>query len=326
MAGLARPEMGKQALVGEHHLPGRLEEPRRRGRHRRTERVLERPFPGVELEQGVEGLLVRPAEGAVRPQADLGEVEQDRRAAGLDRAILKVAGGAEVFRTARIGGEGDEAGRRDLGETRNQPFVKCVELVAARRKAPFLQPLFEPEPLEHGGFVEGGRGVGVVFEELGWPRAAVGEIEASVEARIAPVPTRSHRVPDRFGNRERGEDALVRDRLRREIEAERVQLGARSFDVVFDLGQREGVGVALVPIGFAVDGVEGKAGVPRNLPPAGPLSAGEAAHQVPPKEEKLLPLLPKPPNCVAFAAAGLSVAEEAWPPPPVETLPPDPVQ
>lgn len=105
-----------------------------------------------------------------------------------------------------------------------------------------------------------------------------------------------------------------------------MQFRARALDRLLDLCEGKGVGVALVPIGRAVDGVEGEARLPRDLTPAGSLSAGYAAHQLPPKEEKLLPLLPNPPNCVAFAAAGLSVAEEACPPLPVEILPPDPVQ
>ena len=65
---------------------------------------------------------------------------------------------------------------------------------------------------------------------------------------------------------------LVLDRGGDEVEAERVQFGRRRLDVALDLVEGEGVGVALVPVGLAVEGVEGEAGLP-------PRRASPAAHQ-----------------------------------------------
>ena len=94
-----------------------------------------------------------------------------------------------------------------------------------------------------------------------------------------------------------------------------------------ELEQRLAGELLLVPVGRAVDGVEGKARRFRDRPPAGPFSAGEASHQPPPKEEKPLPLLPKPPNETLLPGEDAwTLPDEAELPEPVETFVPEPVQ
>ncbi len=118
-----------------------------------------------------------------------------------------------------------------------------------------------------------------------------------------------------------------------------MQFARRAFDVLLDLAEREGVGVALVPVGRAVEGMEGEARGPRPLAPVRTLADGNAAHQEP-NEEKLLPLPPKPPKLVepplpvellapvepVLAATDLILPAEAEPPDPVAIFEPEPVQ
>jgi hypothetical protein len=136
--------------------------------------------------------------------------------------------------------------------------------------------------LEDPGLVEGRRGIGVVFEELGRPRTAIGEVEAAVERRITPEPARPHGVPGMPGDMETGEDSLVAHRAVHEVQAERVQVRARRLDARLDLREGEGIGVALVPIGLAVQAVEVEAVPGRHVAPVGACADGHAAHQPPP--------------------------------------------
>src|SRR5262245_11001305 len=72
---------------------------------------------------------------------------------------------------------------------------------------------------------------------------------------------------------------LVIDRLTHQLEAHRVDLGGRRLDLALDFLQREGVIGALVPIAFAVDGVEIESRAFRGGAPVVALGAGDALHR-----------------------------------------------
>jgi hypothetical protein len=119
--------------------------------------------------------------------------------------------------------------------------------------------LFEPIPLHDARFEQGGRRIGIVFEQLGRAPPVIGEIEPAVEIAVAALPALADEGPLRFGNGEPGQDRVITDRLLDEGEAELLDRLGRRLDIALDLFQREGIGRAFVPIGLAVDGVEGKA-------------------------------------------------------------------
>src|SRR5688572_29263389 len=65
----------------------------------------------------------------------------------------------------------------------DQPLVDAVELVRVRVR------VLHPEPLDDRGFQQGGRRVGVVFEQLRWRAAIVGEVESAVDGQLVALPT-----------------------------------------------------------------------------------------------------------------------------------------
>ncbi|SAE85877.1 Uncharacterised protein [Enterobacter cloacae] len=48
-------------------------------------------------------------------------------------------------------------------ETFNQLFLKAVELIAAFRQVSGIRLIFQPDPLEERGFVQGGWRICVIF-------------------------------------------------------------------------------------------------------------------------------------------------------------------
>ena len=67
------PTLRQDALVGKDRFPGRLDPVRRRGRKLCTERILEHPFPGIELEGEFDGAIfeIDEAEHAAHFRLDL---------------------------------------------------------------------------------------------------------------------------------------------------------------------------------------------------------------------------------------------------------------
>ncbi len=130
--------------------------------------------------------------------------------------------------------------RRDISPLRDQPLVDGVELIGVGKL------FFEPRPLDDGRLEQGGRRVGVVFEQLRRPGAVEGYIEASVEGRRFVLPGPLDRGDGFCGNLELGVTLPVDDVLGG-FEAHLLQRRACRFERV-DLCGGEFVASGLVPV------------------------------------------------------------------------------
>ena len=154
-----------------------------------------------------------------------------------------------------------------------------IELVGMRgNDAPFDR-LFEPGPLKHRRLEDRGRGIRVVLQQF--CRSA--SVEAEVEPAIEAAPRRGtscreisgQKASGIFRRRRYSSSSTARPTSSRHM-ASISAVG--SFDLAFDLVEREGVAGAFVPITLAVDGVKIKSGFVGGLAPVVALGAGEAPH------------------------------------------------
>src|SRR5947209_19539267 len=91
------PQERQDALVGEYRLPGRLDPARRRACKILAELLAEHPFPRIELEDEIDGLLVLIDEGAARRAADVFHRKLGRLQAGLACDVFHVGDRAAVL-------------------------------------------------------------------------------------------------------------------------------------------------------------------------------------------------------------------------------------
>ena len=141
-----------------------------------------------------------------------------------------------------------------------------------------LFDVFEPEPLDDGGFEEAGGGVGVVLEELGRVAAVVGEVEAAVEGELVLVPGADDPGDELRGDLEEVEEVVV-DHVLDGLEAHVVEGVGGGFELV-DFLRGEEVADGFVPVGLVVDGVEVEALAFDGGLPVGAGLEGEAEHGV----------------------------------------------
>ncbi|MGY3123787.1 hypothetical protein ACVWXQ_007724 [Bradyrhizobium sp. S3.14.4] len=106
------------------------------------------------------------------------------------------------------------------------------------------------------------------------------QIEPAIEAAVVALPALGDQAPECLRNLQASQIALVTDHAAGKLDAHRVDLGCRRLDAALDLVEREGVIGALVPIAFAVDGVEGEAALFGGLPPVVALGADDASHVI----------------------------------------------
>ena len=219
VVGVELPEDGEDAFVGEKHLPDGLD-PADVGvgvEGLRAELFVEHGLPGVELEDGEDGMVVEVDEGLLLVvPADVLHQELAGVQAGLLGGVAEVGNGEVVFGVVFVfeGGEVDGFGevRVDVAPLGDEFFVDGVELVGFGGDEGGGHG-FEPVPLDDGGFEEGGGGVGVVLEELG--RLAAGgagpaDVEAAVEGRRLVVPGPLDGFDGEFGDVEFGVTASRR--------------------------------------------------------------------------------------------------------------------
>ena len=222
MAGVLIPERGEQQLIGEEHLPRRLD-PAVHGAVIGEEELVvacfavgDQVFPGVELEEVSDGAAVGvfPALG-VFVEDDF----VDGNHVGFDaRLLCRVGDEPEVVVVlvglVNLGGHvrqvqyglhsrGDFGGE-DVAPTVGEGFTDFTPVgVAAGVEALVFRPGFLADCRLHNA----GGGVGVVFEQLhrvaGHTR--VGEVEAAVEVGVATVPGFYGEVERRLGQTEGAE-------------------------------------------------------------------------------------------------------------------------
>ena len=131
---------------------------------------LDHPFPRVEFEQVVDGVELGVQENFVRwIVSDFLHVQVFRFDTSLGGRIAKVGDVAEVFVVICGGGEMDSipALLSEVSPSFDQLFVDTIELIERGDDLIFGLGIFEPVPLNDGGFEEGGWCIGVVFEKFG---------------------------------------------------------------------------------------------------------------------------------------------------------------
>ncbi len=163
----------------------------------------------------------------------------------------------------------------------DQPFVQRIVLVGVAGNDLPLDRLLEPHPLEHGGLEHRRRRVGVVFQELCRALPVIAQVEAAIEAGVAALQARRDPVPEPLRDTKRPQYAFIGDGACHQFLAHPVELGGRRFEVLLDLFQGEGIVGPLVPIAFAVDGMELEADLLGGFAPVGALVAGDALHAGP---------------------------------------------
>ncbi len=257
MAGVELPEDRQQRLVGEQHLPGRLDPAGGAGaaavvegvQDVRAEAVGRQPLPRVELEAAADEAQTAVDEAAREPvPADLFDGQRLGGDAGLLGGLTQVRHRHQVL-AELVALRVDEVQRPGRQERRlapprvDEPLVQGVPLVGAG------EALLHPEPLRAGRLHQRGGRVGVVLQHLGGARAVVPQVEPPVDGgEFGPsVPGDGH-ARGQFGVRdaEVGE-AVVLDDVRGGGQAHGVQF---LDDLLhrLDLGQREFVVRALVPV------------------------------------------------------------------------------
>ena len=260
VAFVAFPQQGQDGLVGQDALPGRLKDADVGRGQGRGVFIAQHLFPGVELEQGLDDPVLVIDKPALFVQADLVDGDELGVQTGLTGQVLEEAHRLAVLDEVGVRGEMDEAAvGEDGAEPVDQLLVQAVELVGVGGQDAGGDLVLQPQPLEHRRLIDAGRGVGVVFVELGRASAVIGEVEPAIEGRVAPLPAVGHIVPHGFWNIELLHQPLGLNGVVDQIQAQAVQFGGRRLDPVLDLGQREGVGRRLVPIGFAVGVAPGEA-------------------------------------------------------------------
>lgn len=305
------PEDGQQRLVGEEHLPGGLDPAGASGasavvqgvQHTRSEAVRGQPFPRVQLEAAADEAepLVDEAAGELVP-ADPLDGQRLGVDPGLRGGLPEVRHRHQVLAELVAVGVGEVQGarrqQRGLPLPRvDETFVQGVPLVGAG------EAVLHPEPLGARGLHQGGGGVRVVLQHPGRTGPVVPEVEPAVQGgefgTASPGLGDQAREP-RVGDPEVGE-AVVLDDVRGCGQAHGVELLHDLFQCL-DLGQREDVVGALVPVGAQGSVRVTGQGVDQPLLldgflPSGARLRGAAFHGS--RQPPLEPEEPKPPRSTA---------------------------
>ena len=144
-----------------------------------------------------------------------------------------------------------------FGEAFNQLFLQAIELVAAVRQVSGVSLIFQPDPLEEGGLIQRSWRIGVIFQQLRFPYAVPGQIEARIKGRLVGFPRLADKIPGVFGNAEPGHQRVAVDDFLYHFQAHLVQFGGDFFQLI-NLRERELVVRILTPVRFAVHRVEVK--------------------------------------------------------------------
>ena len=153
-----------------------------------------------------------------------------------------------------------------------------IELVGMSGNDLPLDRLLEPGPLKHRRLENRGRRIRVIFQQFRRAAAVETEIEPAVEAALVAVPALGDQRPECFRYLQSAQIIFIVDRVADEFEAHGVDLAGRRLDLAFDLIQRERIIGALVPIAFAIDGVEIESGAFRGRAPVVAFGADNALH------------------------------------------------
>ena len=164
-----------------------------------------------------------------------------------------------------------------LAEAIDELFLQTIELVAARRQLADVELVFQPDPLEEGRFIQRGRGVGIVLQQLRFADAIPGQVETRVERRLVGFPRLAHKAPGVFRDAEFSHQLIAGDHFLHHLEAHLMQLGG-DFLQFFHLREGQLVISLFAPVGLAVHGVEVETVLGRFLAPVRALGNTDSFH------------------------------------------------
>ncbi len=130
-------------------------------------------------------------------------------------------------------------------------FMDLGCLIAAGRNKAVRLGFFQPDPLKDRRFVQGGRGIGVVFQQLGGAHAVIGKVHPAIKIPFPISPAIGDIVPVGLGNAQSPIDGFVVERLVQQLETHGVDLFRRPFQIVLDLPQGKLVIGGFIPIRHA---------------------------------------------------------------------------
>ena len=156
---------------------------------------MKHPFPGIELEREFDRAVVEIDEAVVFGKADVLDVEQRGRKARLPRGIFEIGQRAGIFRALQHSGQVQVMRAAKLSPRLDQALVDRIELVGGCGNDLPFDRLFQPGPLEHRGFEDRGRGVGIVFQKFRRPMAVETKVEPAIEAELIVVPAVRYQRP-----------------------------------------------------------------------------------------------------------------------------------
>lgn len=283
--GMAReplPQQGQHALVAQDGLPRRLDELHGGGGQVLGKFVLEHVLEGVKLEEQLNGVvfLVHKLLVVAVP-ADVFHVQHVRAQAGLVGAIAQVIHRAPIFHRTAAGRQVKRLldGLAQAGKGQHQLVLDGIELIGTARQHARFDLFFQPNPLEQGGFVEGGGRVVVELKQLGRPPAVVGKVHAAVEVGIATLVGMAHQVPHFLRNAQAGEQRFAVHCFGHDGHGHFVEFLGGVFDVLLHLVEGETVSAALVPIALTIDGVKLEPQILSGLFPMGTFGQSDALHE-----------------------------------------------
>ena len=167
MARKHLPQQRKNALVGKDGLPRWLDPARRGFGEPCAERLVKRPFPGIEFERGLDFAGVAEIdEAAVVAPSDRFDIEQGGLNAALPRGVLEIGQGAGILGVLGHPRQMQVASGSHLLPRLDQPFMDRVELVGTGGNDVPLDSPARPGPLKNRRLEDRGRCVGIILQQF----------------------------------------------------------------------------------------------------------------------------------------------------------------
>ena len=276
------PQQRKQSFVRDDALPRRFEPAYARVFQFGREHLAQHILPRVELEQVANHLILQVGKLTFFTQADIFDIQKLGGHTRFCGTVLQILNGTAIFFGIATAGHMQQLEAKlfaQLGKTLDQLFLQAVELVAACWQLAGVDLIFQPNPLEKGGFIQRGRGVGVVLQQLRFAHAVPCQIETRVERRLVGFPRLANEAPGVFRNAELRHQFIAGDDFFHRLQTHLVQPGGDLFKL-FNLRQRQFVIGFFAPVRLAIHGMKVEAVFGRLLTPVRALRDADSFHVI----------------------------------------------